>query len=84
MIHGLPKDRAGSMDSWSFYVPVRRLGRSLQVDTSFYENELLLLDSLLDGRALENHLEPSYFEALRAIVDEGAHRAGIDENGVGT
>ena len=39
------------------------------VQPKFVEGELALLASILDQRAIEHHLEPSYFRSLSAIVD---------------
>ena len=50
------------------------------LDPAFVDRERRLLGSLLDGTALEHHLEPSYFTALRTAVDE----ARSEVNGTGT
>ena len=34
------------------------------------DREIELLESILDGRALMNHLEPSYYSALEKIINE--------------
>lgn len=38
------------------------------VDESFIERELSIFRSIIDGRALDHHLEPSYFLALKKVV----------------
>ena len=38
------------------------------IDEGFIERELAILRSIVDGRALDHHLEPSYFLALKKVV----------------
>ena len=52
------------------------------LDPAFVDRERRLLGSLLDGTALEHHLEPSYFTALRTAVDEA--RSEVNGTGAGT
>lgn len=35
----------------------------------FIDREMKLLQSILDGKALEHHLEPSYYIALNKVID---------------
>lgn len=37
-------------------------------ESSFIDRELAILNALIDGRALEHHLEPSYFKALEKAI----------------
>ena len=39
------------------------------LDEKFVQSELLLVESLAQGKAIEHHLEPSYFEAMRTALD---------------
>ena len=39
------------------------------VDQRFVESELKLAESLAQGKAVEHHLEPSYFRAMRTALD---------------
>jgi len=41
----------------------------LGLDKRFVESELKLVESLAQGKAIEHHLEPSYFEAMRTALD---------------
>lgn len=40
----------------------------LEPETSFIDKEVKLLQSILDGRALEHHMEPSYYDALEKVI----------------
>ena len=42
--------------------------------SEFIEREMELLTAIMDGKAVEHHLEPSYYKALSAVVD--IHRDG--------
>jgi hypothetical protein len=42
------------------------------VDPGFVDRELMLLRSIFEGRALEHHLEPSYFLALSNVIEARA------------
>lgn len=46
------------------------------VQRQFIDRELEMLASILDSRALEHHLEPSYFEALLALAEADDTRWG--------
>jgi len=37
-------------------------------ESSFIDRELGILNAIIDGRALEHHLEPSYFRALEKAI----------------
>jgi hypothetical protein len=38
------------------------------IESSFIERELGILNAIIDGRALEHHLEPSYYKALEKAI----------------
>jgi len=44
------------------------LASAMEPETAFIDKEVKLLQSILDGRALENHLEPSYYQALESVI----------------
>ena len=46
------------------------------MDPQFVQRELELLDSILDTRAVEHHLEPSYFSSIRDLL---ATRSGSND-----
>ena len=46
------------------------------MDPQFVQRELELLDSILDTRAVEHHLEPSYFSSIRNLL---ATRSGSND-----
>lgn len=39
------------------------------LDKRFVESELQMIDSLAKGKAIEHHLEPSYFVAMTKALD---------------
>ena len=43
--------------------------------SDFIEREMALLAAIMDGKAIEHHLEPSYYKALSKAAD--LHRAGV-------
>lgn len=43
---------------------------AIEPEKSFIDKEVKLLQSILDGRALEHHLEPSYYQALEAVISQ--------------
>mmetsp|Transcript_5725 Transcript_5725/g.10971 ORF Transcript_5725/g.10971 Transcript_5725/m.10971 type:complete len:262 (+) Transcript_5725:218-1003(+) len=45
------------------------------VDAEFVQSELKLIDSLRSGTAIEHHLEPSYFAAVRSAIDDWEREA---------
>jgi len=38
------------------------------LDSSFIDREIGILNAIVDGRALEHHLEPAYFFALEKAI----------------
>jgi len=48
------------------------------LDKRFVESELKLVESLAQGKAIEHHLEPSYFAAMKTALD-AAQQAEADE-----
>jgi hypothetical protein len=48
----------------------------------FIEREMALLAAIMDGKAIEHHLEPSYYKALCKAAD--IHRAGVGVTRTGT
>ena len=48
--------------------PLEALGM-LGLDKRFVESELKLAESLAQGKAVEHHLEPSYFRAMQTALD---------------
>jgi len=48
----------------------------LGLDQKFVESELRLVESLAQGKAIEHHLEPSYFEAMRTALDAQQGESG--------
>ena len=49
---------------------------SLGIDDRFIEREMEMLSAILNGKALDHHLEPSYFIALQKAVE-----AAVEEEG---
>ena len=47
------------------------------MDPQFVQRELELLDSISDARAIEHHLEPSYFCSIRDLI---SNRLGRSES----
>jgi hypothetical protein len=61
---GLSEEGATQLLSlYSFVIDV-----SGGLESSFVERELNLLSAIVDGTALEHHLEPSYYDALAGAV----------------
>ena len=48
----------------------------LGLDQKFVESELQLVESIAQGKAIENHLEPSYFEPMRTALDAQQGESG--------
>ena len=37
--------------------------------SEFIEREMELLNAIIDGKAIEHHLEPSYYKALKNVIE---------------
>lgn len=46
------------------------LASAIEPETTFINKEVQFLQSILDGRALEHHLEPSYYQALESVISK--------------
>jgi len=62
---GIKDSIAGRLQAMSTADALRMVG----LDQRFVESELRLVESLAQGKAIEHHLEPSYFEAMRKALD---------------
>lgn len=52
-------------------------------DSSFVEREIGILNAIMDGSALDHHLEPSYFQSLEKALDlhlEESYFRAIENN----
>jgi hypothetical protein len=49
---------------------------SIGIDDRFIEREMEILSSILSGKALEHHLEPSYFIGLQKAVEAALEAEG--------
>ncbi len=63
---------------------LNKLTSSLQewdpiLDPEFVEQELSMLQSLVDKRAIEHHLEPAYFKSLEAVLNDHHKRQKSSE-----
>ena len=46
------------------------LASAIEPETTFIDKEVKFLQSILDGRALEHHMEPSYYRALESAITQ--------------
>ena len=54
------------------------------LDPAFVQKELALLRAVGDGRGLEQHLEPSYYDGFaRLVLGEGREGEGQEGEGMG-
>ena len=68
-LDSLNRDLERSVRVKSGEISMMEMGRPI-LDPDFLERELGMLQALVDKRAIEHHLEPSYFNALLAVLGE--------------